>query len=56
MKIEDLIAQANAEIAAEDHRKAVDAAKSKIRARRSRSLWARLFPFKITLVRIDDAA
>jgi hypothetical protein len=52
-RIDDLVAAAQAEIEAEDYRKAVDAQKLIIRERQGRSLWRRLFPFKITIERLD---
>lgn len=54
MTLDDIIAQAHAEIDAENHRAAVEAAKTTIRERQGRSLWRRLFPFKITITRIAE--
>jgi len=53
MTPEDIVRQARDEIAAEDHRVAVDRMKVVIRERSSRPLWRRLFPFKIKIERID---
>lgn len=53
-QLDELVAAAQAEIDAEDRRKAIDAAKATIRERQGRSLWRRLFPFKITVARLDD--
>lgn len=47
-----LIEEALAEIAAEEHRAAVEAEKARLRAKQRRSIWRRLFPFKITIERI----
>ena len=52
-KFDDLVAEAVAEIEAEDRRTAIDAAKAAIRERQGRSLWRRLFPFKISIERLD---
>ncbi|SFZ81615.1 hypothetical protein SAMN02983003_0595 [Devosia enhydra] len=53
-KLDDLVAQAQAEIDAEDHRAAVEARKATLRERQGRSLWRRLFPFKFTITRLDQ--
>lgn len=46
-------AEARAELASEDHRAAVDAAKQRIRERDTRPLWQRLFPFRIIIERVE---
>lgn len=51
--LDEIVASAVAEIEAEDRRAAIDEAKARIRERQGRSLWRRLFPFKITITRVD---
>lgn len=48
----DPVAQARLEHEAEQHRAAVEREKARIRSRAGRSLWQRLFPFKVTITRI----
>lgn len=43
--------EAAAELALEEHRRAVEAAKERIRARRGRPWWKRLVPFTIKIER-----
>lgn len=50
MNINDIEEQAKAEIETEDHRAQVEAAKARIRERRARSIWKKLFPFKIVRI------
>lgn len=49
--IDDIEAEARAELEAEARRAAVDAAKQRIREHDARPLWKRLFPFTIKIVR-----
>jgi hypothetical protein len=51
MDIEQIKKQARKEIAEEDFRKAVDEYKEKLRSRRS--VWDRIMPFKIIILRKD---
>lgn len=51
MDLKTLEAEAQAELDAEAHRAAVDAAKARIRERDARPLWKRLFPFTIKIER-----
>lgn len=46
--------EAREEIEQETHRALVDRAKERIRAYQSRSLWQRLFPWRIVSVRTDE--
>jgi hypothetical protein len=50
--VEEIEKQAASELAAEDRRIAVEAAKVRIRERRARSLWRRLFPYRIIVERV----
>lgn len=43
--------EARRELDAENHRAAVEKAKARLRERDSRTLWERIFPFKIVIVR-----
>jgi len=47
-----IIEAAKAEIKEEDFREAVDLEKKRIIERREKSIWTKLFPFKIKIVRI----
>lgn len=51
MNLQDIEREAREEVAEERHREAVEAAKARIRARRGRSFWSRLFPFRIKIER-----
>lgn len=51
-KIDHIEAEALAELEEEFHRRAVEAAKARIRKRRSLPWWRRLLPFEITIRRI----
>lgn len=48
----DIIAAAKKEVNDDDFRTAVDAEKKRIIDKRNRSIWKKLFPFKIKIVRI----
>ncbi len=55
MKTEDIVRQAENELAAEAFRDAVAEAKLRIRRKRAMPLWQRLIPFKITIeLRTDN--
>lgn len=43
--------RARLELATEDYRAEIEAAKARLRERRGRSLWARLFPFRLRIQR-----
>lgn len=47
-----IIETAKSEIEEEDFREAVDLEKKRIIEKRERSIWIKLFPFKIKIVRI----
>lgn len=49
----EIEAEALREIAAEEHKNAVAAAKARILERRARPWWRVLFPFRIKIERID---
>ncbi|MER8640980.1 hypothetical protein [Mesorhizobium sp. M1252] len=54
MNTEDIVRQAEAELAAEAHRDAVAEAKQRILRKRAVPLWQRLIPFTITIQRRTD--
>ena len=53
MTAEEIVRAAEAEVRAEDERACIEIMKARIRAQQGRSLWRRLFPFRITIERID---
>ena len=52
-RLADIEAEALRELQEEDKALLIAQAKERIRARRGRSLWARLFPYRIKLERIN---
>jgi hypothetical protein len=50
-EIDEIVAQAKAELNDEHRRAAIEREKQRIRTRAARPLWKRLFPFNITITR-----
>ena len=50
-EIEDIVNQAEREVADEIRRIAVDKAKARLRAKAARPWWARIFPWRIKIER-----